>query len=121
MQRVGENRRSLELRNSRIPRIFRNNLAYEDDTDSQFTCILRNFGLEHGFVHLQRAGKSWPRTCDWEGSVEVSPGVCLDDVAEKRKLVLQTSYLSRTMVPGSIFPGSIFSALICWPDGGKTP
>src|SRR5271157_4378216 len=45
----------------------------------------------------------------------------LDDVTEKRKLVLQTSYLSRTMVPGSIFPGSIFSALICWPDGGKTP
>ncbi len=56
VQRVGENRRSLELRNSHIPRIFRNNLAYEDDTDSQFTCILRNFGLEHGFVHLQRAG-----------------------------------------------------------------
>jgi hypothetical protein len=27
----------------------------------------------------------------------------LDDVTEKRKLVLQTSYLSRTMVPGSIF------------------
>ena len=45
----------------------------------------------------------------------------LDDVTEKRELLLQTSYLSRTMVPGSIFPGSIFSALICWPDGGKTP
>src|SRR5208337_242234 len=60
VQRVGENRRSLELRNGRIPRIFRNNLAYEDDTDSQFTCILRNFGLEHGFVHLQGAGITLP-------------------------------------------------------------
>ena len=55
MQRVEENRRSLELRNGRIPRIFRNNLAYEDDTNSQFACILRNFGLEHSFVHLQTA------------------------------------------------------------------
>src|SRR5208337_670165 len=56
VQRVEENRRSLELRNGRIPRIFRNNLAYEDDTNSQFACILRNFGLEHSFVHLQTAG-----------------------------------------------------------------
>ena len=55
VQRVEENRRSLELRNGRIPRIFRNNLAYEDDTNSQFACILRNFGLEHSFVHLQTA------------------------------------------------------------------
>jgi hypothetical protein len=62
VQRVGDNRRSLELRNGRIPRIFRNNLAYEDDTDSQFTCILRNFGLEHGFVHLQGAEFGYPWT-----------------------------------------------------------
>ena len=60
VQRVEENRRSLELRNGRIPRIFRNNLAYEDDTNSQFACILCNFGLEHSFVHLQTAGSDNP-------------------------------------------------------------
>ena len=63
VQRVEENRRSLELRNGRIPRIFRNNLAYEDDTNSQFACILRNFGLEHSFVHLQTAGSMGRLPC----------------------------------------------------------
>src|SRR4051794_34541237 len=53
---MGDNRYSPELRNDRIPRIFWNYLSYEYDTDSLFTCILRNFGLEHCFVHLQRAG-----------------------------------------------------------------
>ena len=83
MQRVEKNRRSLELRNGRIPRIFRNNLAYEDDTNSQFACILRNFGLEHSFVHLQTAGyttqsdvasdEPWTLTPKWNvpGSSEV--------------------------------------------------
>ena len=71
MQRVEENRRSLELRNGRIPRIFRNNLAYEDDTNSQFACILCNFGLEHSFVHLQTAGGVNPTSGElvqgWDG------------------------------------------------------
>ena len=76
VRRVEENRRSLELRNGRIPRIFRNNLAYEDDTNSQFACILRNFGLEHGFVHLQTAGEVIPT--DYPGVLVTDRGTSYD-------------------------------------------
>ena len=50
----------------------------------------------------------WPRTCDWERPVVCCVAEPLDDVSEKHELALQTSYLSRTMVPGSIL-----SAMIC--------